>query len=134
MKRLLLVLFFLATFSPFAAAQQRIKDVILLPGQTIYARFEIDGKKLRLVGVSQEPDAGAQVVFSAQPDTEKKTLKMKVENKLSKDLFYKVVISAKSLNLRSPAQVIPVVAGKVAYETFPGAVEEISAFDFKFER
>jgi hypothetical protein len=134
MKRLLLALFFLATFSPFAAAAERIKDLVLRPGETVYARFEIDGKKVKLVGISQEPDAGAQVVFSAQPDTEKKTIKLKVENNLPKDLFYKVVISAKSLNLRSPAQVTPVVAGKVAYETFPGAVEEISAFDFKFAR
>lgn len=134
MKRLLLALFLLATFSPFAAAAEKIKDLVMRPGETVYARFVIDGKKLRLVGVSREPDAGAQVVFSAQPDTEKKMIKLRVENNLPKDLFYKVVISAKSLDLRSPAQVTPVVAGKLAYEIFPGAVEEISAFDFKFAR
>jgi hypothetical protein len=30
--------------------------------------------------------------------------------------------------------VTPVVAGKVAYESFPTQVEEISAFDFKLAK
>lgn len=134
MKRLLLALLLLSTLSPFAAAADRLKDLIIRPGETVYARFETNGKKLKLVAASPEPDAGAQVIFSLQRDTEKKNLKLRVENNLPKDLFYKVVISSKTLGLRTPAEVTPVVAGKLAYETFPAAVEELSAFDFKFER
>jgi hypothetical protein len=134
MKRLLLTFLLLTLFSPFATAAGRLKDLTIRPGETVYARFEIDGKKLRLVSASREPDSQAQVIFSVQIDTEKKTAKMRVDNKFPKDLIYKVVISAKSLGLRSPAEVAPVVAGKVSYETFPGAVEEVQAFDFKFPR
>lgn len=134
MKRILLTLLLLATFSPFASAADKLKDIVIKPGETVYARFEIDGKKLRLTAASREADSQAQVILSVQPDTEKKTLKLKVENKLSKDLLYKVIISSKTLGLRSPAEVSPVVAGKVSYESFPGAVEEVLAFDFRFPR
>ncbi len=133
MKRLLSIFLLLALFIPSVAAD-KLKDIAIQPGETVYARFEIERKKLRLVGVSRETDPNAQVIFTTQLDAEKKTLKLKVENKLSKDLVYKVVISAKSLGLRSPAVVSPVVAGKVSYESFPGAVEEVLAFDFKFPR
>jgi hypothetical protein len=134
MNRHLLALLLLAVLSPFASAADKLKELVIRPGDTLYARFEVDGKKLKLVAVSPTPDAGAQVIFSAQPDPEKKILKLRVENKLAKDLVYKVVISSKTLKLRSPAQVTPVVAGKLANESFPGMVEEIQAFDFKFPR
>jgi hypothetical protein len=134
MKRLLLALLFLATLSPFANAADKLKELLVEPGQTIYARFEIDGKKLKLVSASKEADSQAQVIFSLQYDSEKKIQKLRIENKLAKDLMYKVEIRSKTLGLRSPAAVAPVVAGKLSYETFPGPVEEVSAFDFKFPR
>jgi hypothetical protein len=134
MKRILISLLFLATLCPLAVAADKLKDLTIRPGETIYARFEINGKKLKLVSASKEADSQAQVIFSLQPDTEKKIQKLRVENKLAKDLVYKAEIRSNSLGLRSPAPVTPVVAGKLSYETFPGPVEEVSAFDFKFPR
>lgn len=134
MKRLLLALLFLATFSPFAQAADKLKDVTLAVGETVYARFEVSGKKLKLVATGKEADAGAQVIFTLTHDAAKNTVNLRVENKLPKDLLYRGEIRSKKLNLHSPANVTPVVAGKLSFETFPGAVEEFSAFDFKFPR
>ena len=134
MKRLLLALLFIATLSPFAAAADTLKDLSIAVGETVYARFEVNGKKLKLVAASKEADAGAQVIFALTHDAVKNTVNLRVENKLPKDLVYRAEIRSKKLNLRSPANVTPVVAGKLSFETLPGAVEELSAFDFKFPR
>jgi hypothetical protein len=133
-KRLLPALLLLCSLSPFASAADRLKDFVMRTGETVYARFEVDGRKLKLVSASKSPDAAAQVVFTLTKNTEKKSVDLKAENKLPKDLIYRGEIRAPSHNLKAPARVTPVVGGKLAFENFPELVEEFSAFDFKLAK
>jgi hypothetical protein len=134
MKQFSLFLLLLACTAPFASAAERLKQLVIKPGETVYARFEVQPKKIFLVSASTEPDAGAQVIFTLTREEGKPMLKLRIENKLSKDFQYRAEIRSKTLNLRSPLKVVPVVAGKLGYETMPGAVEEMTAFDFAYAR
>lgn len=134
MKRFLFVLLALAILAPLSHAADKLKDVIVKPGETVYVRFDVQSKKLRLASVSREPDAAAQVIFTLTKDETKSLLKLRIENKLSTDLKYRAEIRSKTLRLKTPLQTVPVVGGKVGYETMPGAVEEFVAFDFAYAR
>lgn len=134
MKRLLLSLLLLASLSPLAPAADKMKEFVMKPGETVYARFEVNPKKIKLIAVSREPDPQAQAIFSLTRDEAKSTLVLRVENKLPKDLAYEAEIRSHTLNLRSRVPVTPVVAGKLAFESMPGAVEELTAFDFSYAR
>jgi len=131
MNRLFSALLLLACITTCVLAASAPTSLIIHPGETIYARFEVSGKKIRLASLSPTADASAQVVFSLQKDEAKGLLKLKVENKLSSDLVYRAEMRSLTLKQHFPALVTPVVAGKAAYETFPIQVEELSAFDFK---
>lgn len=133
MRRCLIPLI-LALATPFASGAEKLKQLVIKPGETVYARFDAQPKKLTLVSVSTEPDAGAQVIFSLTRDETKPQLKLRIENKLAKDLQYRAEIRSATLKLRTPFQTIPVVAGKLAYETTPPEVEEFVAFDFAYAR
>lgn len=133
-KRPLLALLLLATLSPFAGAADKLKDVVIRVGETVYARFEVEGRKIKLVAVSKEADAAAQVIFTMSKDTEKKTVKLRVENKFPKDLVYRAEIRSHKFGLHAPASLSPVVGGKLAFETLPELVEELAAFDFKLQK
>ncbi len=132
MKRFFTLFLLVAALCPFAAAAS--KDVTLKPGDTVYLRFDTTGKKLRLVSSSAEPDAQAQVTFSLQRDTAKKTIVLRVENKLAKDLAYRAEMKSLRLNLKAPAPVTPVVAGKLAIENLPELLEVLTAFDFEYAK
>lgn len=134
MMRRCLIPLLLALLTPFASGAEKLKQFIIKPGETIYARFDAQPKRLTLVSVSTEPDAAAQVIFSLSKDEAKPQLKLRVENKLAKDLQYRAEIRSNTLKLKSPLQTIPVVAGKLAYETMPAQVEEFVAFDFAYAR
>ncbi|MES1167686.1 MAG: hypothetical protein ABUL61_00815, partial [Oleiharenicola lentus] len=71
MKRLLLAVFFVTSLILPAHAKEKPNTVLIHPGETVYARFEAKGKKIKLLSVSKEPDAGAQVIFTFQPDPKK---------------------------------------------------------------
>src|SRR5882724_907950 len=97
MKRLLLAVFFLASFLLPANAANKPNTVLIHPGETIYARFETKGKKLKLISYSKEKDDAAQVIFTVGPDAKKPDtlISLKVENKLPRDLLYKVEIRSR---------------------------------------
>ena len=133
-KRLLLASLLLCFLSPFAGAEDKLKDFVMRVGETVYARFEVDGRKLKLVSASKTPDPAAQVVFTLTKNAEKKSVDLRVENKFPKDLLYRGEIRAPSHNLKAPARVTPVVGSKLAFENFPELVEEFSAFDFKLAK
>ncbi len=134
MKRFLLTLLALSLFAPISRAADKLKDVVVKPGETVYIRFDVQSKKLRLAAVSREADPATQVIFTLAKDETKPLLKLKIENKLSADLKFRAEIRSKTLRLRTPLQIVPVVAGKVGYETMPSAVEELAAFDFAYAR
>ncbi|MDQ5978314.1 MAG: hypothetical protein QG602_1288 [Verrucomicrobiota bacterium] len=134
MKRFLLPLLALSLLASVSSAAEKLKDVVVKPGETVYVRFDAQPKRLRLASVSREPDAQAQVILTLTKDEKKPLLKLRVENKLASDLKYRAEIRSKTLKLRSPMQIVPVVAGKVGYETMPAAVEEFVAFDFAYAR
>ncbi|MFZ5494039.1 MAG: hypothetical protein ACOZE5_01720 [Verrucomicrobiota bacterium] len=134
MMRLSLLLLALVFTSPLATAADKLKQLIVKPGETVYARFEVQPKKLTLVSAGTEPDAGAQVIFTLTRDEAKPMLKLRIENKLPRDLQYRAEIRSKTLRLRTSMKPVPVVAGKLGYELMPGAVEEFVAFDFAYAR
>ena len=134
MKRLLRALLLFVCLSPLSQAADKVTTLLIHPDETIYARFEVKPKKITLISTSKEPDAQAQVIFTLTRDVAKGALNLKVENKFPRDLLYRAEIRAKTRNLRTPFRTTPVVAGKLAFETMPGAVEELAAFDFKLQK
>lgn len=117
-----------------ARAADKASTLLIHPGEVVYARFEMNGKKIKPVSFSKEKDEGAQVTFSLQKDPKKPLYILKVENKFSRDLTYKVEMRSLTLKKRFVAPTSPVVAGKVAFESFPLQVEEIAATGFQLEK
>lgn len=132
MKRLLLALalFALAALPSFAADKN---SVVIHPGETIYARFETKGKKIRLVQTSKEKDDAAQVIFTFDKDAVKGMRNLKVENKFPNDLLYKAEMRSLTLKHERRVNPTPVVGGKLAIDPYPQVVEQLAFFDFKAE-
>lgn len=132
MKRLVLFLFtLLFAAAPVLAAKN---TVLLHPGDTLYARFDIDGKKIRLANVGADKDEGAQVVFIFDKEATGYMRRLKVENRFPHDLVYKVEMRSLSQGHQQRVPSTPVVGGKVAFEDYPAGVEELALYDFKIER
>ncbi|MND01859.1 hypothetical protein D3C83_210240 [compost metagenome] len=74
------------------------------------------------------------MIFSLLPDEKKPVLTLKVESQLPRDLVYKAEMRSLTRKQRFPGQTSPVVAGKMAFETFPKEMEELAVFDFKLEK
>jgi hypothetical protein len=134
MKRFLLAALLLACFCPFAQAADKISELLIHPEETRYARFEVTRKKITLVSISAEPDDRAQVIVSLKLDAKLGYLKLRVENKFPQDLLYRAEVHFLKEKREFPVKVMPVVAGKLAYENFPSVVEEIALFDFKLQK
>jgi hypothetical protein len=135
MKRIVLLAVFLAlSLAAPARAADKANSVLVHPGETVYARFEVKGKKIKLTGFSKEKDEAAQVIFSIQPDAKKTGLVLKVENRFPQDLTYKMEMRSLTLKQHFVMPNSPVVAGKVSFENFPKLVEEVVAFDFRLEK
>ncbi|HEY8995564.1 MAG TPA: hypothetical protein VIM71_12925 [Lacunisphaera sp.] len=134
MKRFLQAVLLIACLSPLAHAADKISTLVIHPEETIYARFEVSAKKIKLVNVAKEADGQAQVIFTLTREAKTGILELKVDNKFPNDLIYRAEIRSKTRNLHTPYHVTPVVGGKVAFEKLPPAVEEFAAFDFKLEK
>jgi opacity protein-like surface antigen len=135
MKRLFLAALFLTALFLPAYAADKSNTVLIHPGETIYARFEPKGKKIRVVGYSKEKDDAAQVVFTLGPDAKKPAvLSLKVENKFPKDLTYKLEMRSLTMKMKMNVPVTPVVSGKVAFEQFPPQAEELALTEFQLEK
>ncbi len=131
MKRLLLALVFFASFCSAARAEKN--TILIHPGETVYARFDVNGKKIRLGKFSKEPDDSAQVVFVFEKELKGLFRTLQVENKFPRDLVYKLEMRSLSQNHQMRAHPTPVVAGKMAFDTYPAVVEELALYDFKLE-
>ncbi len=133
MKRYLLWLFFLGTLTSLAVASDK-NTALIHPGETVYVRFESQGKKIKFVSTSKERDDAAQVIFTFAKEFKGVMRVLKVENKFPRDLVYKVEMRSLSQHHEMRGQPSPVVAGKVAFDEYPPVVEELACFDFKLER
>lgn len=134
MKHLLLgTSLFLTLFTPVFSASKD-STVLIHPGEVVYAQFEQKGHKIRLLNSSTEKNDAAQVIFRLTLDEKKSSLILKIENNFAKELSYKLEMRSLTLKKKSPVKVSPVVAQKVAYETFPPAVEEIAAFELELRK
>jgi len=131
MKRFLFSLFSLFALTTLAFAEKN--TVLIHPGETIYARFEVKGKKIRLLQSGKEKDDAAQVVFTFDKDAVKGLRNLKVENKFPNDLLYKAEMRSLSLKHERRITPTPVVGGKIAIDPYPTIVEELAFFDFKSE-
>jgi len=128
MKRFLVAILFLAALVLPASASDR---VLIHKGETVYVQFEMKGKKIKLTGFTKEKNDAAQVIFTLGPDPKKAGLQsLKVENKLPRDLTYKLEMRSLTLRMKMNVPTSPVVAGKVAYEPFPPQAEELALDDF----
>ena len=134
MKRLFLALFFLAALILPLSASEKANTVLIHPGETVYARFETKGKKLKLVKYSKEKDEAAQVIFTIETDAKKPLYNLKVENKLPLTLLYKAEARSIKRNLQFETPMTPVVAGKVSFEIFPTVLEELATYGFELEK
>lgn len=114
-------------------AGERANTVLIHPGETVYARFEVKGKKLKLVSTTKARTEDAKVIFALLSDEKKGGYSLKVENKYNRDLRYKVEMRSLTRKLKFSSTMTPVVAGKLAFESFPKEVEELAAFDFSLE-
>jgi len=133
MKRLL-PLFLLALALPVLAAAKS-NTIVLVPGEVIYARFEVSGKKnIKLVSVSKEKDDKAQLTFRTKRDEKTLMVMLQVENKFSDDLDYELVIHSMKLDRESHFDVSPVVGNKVSFEILPALTEEMILSGFKLEK
>lgn len=131
MKRFLLSLFVLSALTTFAFAEKN--TVLIHPGETVYARFEVKGKKIRLIQYGKEQDDAAQVIFTWDKQADKGMRSLKVENKFPNDLIYKAEMRSLTLKHERRVTPTPVVAGKVAFDPYPVVAEQLAFFDFKAE-
>jgi hypothetical protein len=131
MKRFLLSFLALAALTTLAYADKN--TVLLHPGDIIYARFDVKGTKIKLAHAGPEKDDAAQVILSLDKEAKGGSRTLKVENKFTSDMLYKIEIRSLSQNHQMRLPPTPVVAGKVAFDSYPAVVEEMALFDFKLE-
>ncbi len=134
MKRPLLCLFVLAILGPLALiAGEKANTIRLHPGDTVYARFQEKGKKLKLLSATKEKDANAQLVISLSAKDKDGTTTLKIENAFSDDLVYKGTMRSHVLDRHAPLADCPIVGGKMGTVSLPPLVDEVTLFDFQFE-
>jgi hypothetical protein len=134
MKRFLLSLLLLCSLTSLASAADK-NTALIHPGETVYVRFETQGKKIKFASASKEKDDAAQIIFTWAKEFNKNGMRqLKVENKFASDLVYKVEIRSLTQKHEARFSPSPVVAGKIGFDEYPIFVEEIAAFDFKLER
>ena len=132
----LLPLFFLLFLGPaLVRAGEKANTVLLHPGEVLYAEFARKGVKLTLVKASKEKNDQAQVVLSlTSPKANSGALAFEVDNKFPLDLDYQAQIRSLTENLRTKAQVYPVVTGKLCILYFPSKTEEVALFGWVLEK
>ncbi len=133
MRRLLPLLLLCCLGLPVLAAAKS-NTVVLRPGETLYVRFEPNGKKIKLAGYSKEKDDKAQVVFSAKRDEKTLEVNMKVENRFPDELTYHLVIHSIKLDRETSLDTSPVVGNKLSFEVLPALTEEMFLTDFRLTR
>ena len=124
----------LASF--FLLAQENIEKpgtVLIHPGETFYVTFQRNGDTLTLAHVGKDIDKAAQLIFTMAPFKEIHGTSLKVQNKFDKNLYYKAEIHLLSKNKRADTSVVPVIAGKMSFESWPYVIEELALSGFELK-
>lgn len=132
MKYVAVIALVLAPF--FLAAQENIEqpDIVLIhPGETIYVTFQRTGDSLVLAHVGKDADKSAQLIFKMAPLKQIHGTMLQAENKFDKNLYYKAEMRLPSKNKRANTSVVPVIAGKVSFESWPFVIEELALNAFE---
>lgn len=132
MKYVAVIAFLLGPF--FLLAQedrQKPEAVIIHPGETLYVTFQRAGDSLTLAHVSKDADKAAQLILKMAPLNEIHGTMLRVENKFDKNLYYKAEMRSLSKNKRANTSVVPVIAGKVSFESWPYVIEELALSGFE---
>ena len=131
MKRFFCLALCLATLSSVLSASEKANTVLIHPGDTLYARFAEHGKKLKLLTVTKEKDAQAQLVITFEQNTKDVGMTLKLHNHFAKDLRYQVEMRSLTKNLTLPANVYPVVTDKMSIDPILPKTEELAVFGFE---
>jgi NADH dehydrogenase/NADH:ubiquinone oxidoreductase subunit G len=123
--------------APFSLAAQenaaRPTTVLIHPGQTLYITFQRTGDTLTLEHVGTDTDKAAQLVLKMAPLKEIHGTTLNVQNNFDKNLHYKAEIHSLSKNKKASTSVVPVRAGKFAFESWPYVVEELELSGFELK-
>ena len=111
----------------------RPATVLIHPGQTLYITFQRTGDTLTLEHVGTDKDKTAQLVLKMAPLKEIHGTTLNVQNKFDKNLHYKAEIHLLSQNKKASTSVVPVRAGKFAFESWPYVVEELELSGFELK-
>src|SRR5215472_6120591 len=118
----------------FLLAQENIgkPDAVLIhPGETVYVTFQRTGDSLTLAHVAKDADKAAQLVFKMGPLKEIHGTMLQVQNRFDKNLYYKAEMRLVSKNKKANTSVVPVIAGKVSFESWPYVIEELALSGFE---
>ena len=118
----------------FLVAQENVDkpDTVLIhPGETLYVTFQRAGDSLTLPRVGKVADKAAQLVLKMAPLKEIYGTMLQVENRFDKNMHYKAEMHLLSKNKRANTSVVPVIAGKQSFESWPYVIEELALSGFE---
>jgi len=118
----------------FLLAQENVEksDTVLIhPNETLYVTFQRTGDSLTLAHVGKDADKATQLILKMAPFKEIHGTRLEVENKFDKNLYYKAEIRLLSKNKRANTSVVPVIAGKMSFESWPYVIEELALSGFE---
>jgi hypothetical protein len=134
MKYVAIIVFVLAPFFSLAQENAEKPDTVLIhPGETLYLTFQTSGDSLTLAHAGKDHDKAAQLIFKMAPFKEIHGTSLNVENKFDKNLYYKAEIHLLSKNKRASTSVVPVMAGKQSFESWPYVIEELALSGFELK-
>lgn len=132
MKYVAAIAIVLAPFSLLAQEDsEKPEAVVIHPGETLYVTFQRTGDSLTLARVSKDADKAAQLILKMGPLKEIHGTMLQVENKFDKNLYYKAEMHLLSKKKRANTSVVPVIAGKVSFESWPYVIEELALSGFE---
>ena len=118
----------------FLLAQGNIEkpDTVLIhPGETLYVTFQRTDDSLTVARMSKDADKAAQLILKMGPLKQIHGTMLQVANKFDKNLYYKAEIRLLSKNKRANTSVVPVIAGKQSFESWPYMIEELALSGFE---
>lgn len=106
--------------------------VLIHPGETLYVTFQRTDDSLTVARVSKDADKTAQLILKMGPLKQiHRTMLLQVENKFDENLYYKAEMRLLSKNKRASTSVVPVIAGKLSFESWPYVIEELALSGFE---
>ena len=132
MKTVAAIAFALAPFFLLAQENREKSDTVLIhPSETLYVTFQSTGDSLTIAHVGKDADKAAQLILKMGPLQEIHGTMLQVEDKFDKNLYYKAEMHLLSRKKRANTSVVPVIAGKLSFESWPYVIEELALSGFE---